>query len=274
MNELASSELLSMSAFVAFVEVRVYRTQHPGVSYEEAVAAIKRLRAGLSATDFDTARALADVLDDREDWNLSLMGIRSFVFQLVRLTDPWWLKCFPFGRDRVKAALTRDEHQCLRKAGLFEDVPDEVAMEWWDEIAALVRNRSDLERQARSRIAEKWSFEHEKRRLRQLGIEREPRWVALEDNSVGYDIASYDLLGETVVRKLIEVKSTMSDKIILTRGEWRNALTAPRHTVFHVWHYPEEKLYEYTVDDLRPSVPSDGLKGEWLHARMTLSRMQ
>ena len=81
----------------------------------------------------------------------------------------------------MRAALTGNEFQCFREAGLFDDMPDDDAMTWWDKIAALTRGTVDQEKMERARMAERLSLEHERVRLSGLGISLEPKWMALED---------------------------------------------------------------------------------------------
>ena len=123
----------------------------------------------------------------------------------------------------------------------------------------------------RARRAEWLSLEHERRRLEGLGIHDEPKWVSLEDNSLGYDILSFDLDpdGHTVNR-LVEVKSRLSEWIFLTRNEWENASGAPQRTVIHVWELPDERLREYRPSEIEPNIPLDQGTGAWQNVRIAL----
>ena len=261
---------LSMAGFLAFLELRAYKSDR-GVSESEVIESLERLKPSAHGLDYCAGRVLRELLDDDFGWDGTQLSVRRFVFELVHLAKPWWLTAVPNGRASVKVALTRDERQCFRQAGLFDDVPDDETIRWWDSIAALVRSEQDTDRMVRARRAEQWSLEYERTRLRHDGIDREPEWTALEDNQVGYDILSYERHGSAVVPRLIEVKSTLSDSVILTRNEWMNASSASQRTVFHVWKVTNRQLYEYSVEDMQRSVPTDGRGGQWMNVRIMLT---
>jgi hypothetical protein len=115
----------------------------------------------------------------------------------------------------------------------------------------------------RGREAERLSLEHERDRLRRLGIAQEAEWVSLEDNTLGYDIRSYDLFGGKIVTRLVEAKSTTSDSIFITRNEWQNAASAEEQYVFHVWKLPDRTFTEFSASAIRPSIPIDQGSGRW-----------
>ncbi|WP_171136799.1 DUF3883 domain-containing protein [Ruegeria sp. HKCCC1038] len=261
----------SMAAFLAFVELRQFLSRHPSLPFSEALDSVKRLKTGASGLDFHAAVTLSSELDQDLPWDSTKKGLRLFVYEWVRLVQPNWLRRVPNGREYVRTALTTDEAQCFREAGLFEHSPDDDAIAWWDKIAALIRGAVDAEKMERARLAERLSLQHEKQRLASLGIEREPKWMSLEDNNLGYDILSFDVSDGLVVSRLIEVKSTLSDTIILTRGEWNNAVSAPTRTVFHVWRLPVQSLIEIPVAAMASHIPQDSGNGVWRDVAVTLS---
>ena len=260
-----------MAAFLAFLELRSFGTDHPSLNNTEAVVSLSSLRSSASGLDFRGGLALRQALDPSVDWNSTTDSLRLFIFEWVRLVEPRWLYLVPFGREGVRRALDSDHAQCFREAGLFDEVPDDEAIEWWDSLAALMRGVSDTEKMKRARLAERLSFEYEQRRMKELGIRNEPKWASLEDNSLGYDILSYDRdpQGRTVSR-LVEVKSTLSESIFLTRNEWENASGAAQRAVIHVWDLRQEKLHEYRPQEIAPNIPLDHGAGSWQNVRITL----
>ena len=260
-----------MSAFLAFLETRSFLVRHPAIPEADAIATLYRVHAGSSGLDFRGGLALLRALDSSLDWQLTRSHVRLFAFEWVKLTRPPWLRLIPHGRGKLRVALGDDQAQCLRQAGLFEEVPDKAVLAWWDRLANLVRSATETERMQRARHAERLSLEFELRRLSRLGIPRNPRWVALEDNSLGYDILSYDVDQRgLVVTRLIEVKSRLSDDIFITRNEWENAAGAEQQSVIHVWDLPEERLREFRVYDIAPHIPLDQGDGTWVDVRITL----
>ena len=259
-----------MSAFLAFVAVRSYQTRYPHLSKEEVVTSLLSHRAGAVGLDFARGLKLFDYLGDALDWQDSRASLRRFVNECIRLVNPWWMTYMPYGREKVKEMLNGDQLQCFREAGLFEEKPDDEIIEWWDRMASIVRNASDAAKLSRGRLAERLSLSYEESRLHEIGLNRKPKWVALEDNTLGYDILSYDRCGGDITRKLIEVKSTLSNTVILTRGEWSNGASAPRRTVFHVWQFPDRTMQEYSFRSIEASIPLDRGTGEWLKVRIRL----
>ena len=264
-------DAFSMSAFLGFLEIRSFLAEHPSLPERDAIASLYRVRASCTGLDFRGGLTLVRKLDPSLDWQLSQDRLRLFVFEWVKMTQPLWLRLVPYGREKLRGALDDDQTQCFRQAGLFDETPDADTLEWWDRLADLTRGASDAEKMKRARHAERLSLDFELSRLKCLGISRTPRWVALEDNSLGYDILSYDLDPEgTVVTRLVEVKSRLSDEIYITRNEWENASGAARQSVIHVWDLPEERLREYRVRDVAPHIPLDQGHGVWQDVRVAL----
>ncbi|WP_246867553.1 DUF3883 domain-containing protein [Diaphorobacter sp. LR2014-1] len=105
-----------------------------------------------------------------------------------------------------------------------------------------------------------------------LGIERHPKWIAIEDNTAGYDVQSYDTGLTEPVSKLIEVKSCSRElvQIFITRNEWETAISSAPHYQFHVWLLPEKKLIELSVNDIAPHIPQNQGHGIWQSVGVTL----
>lgn len=116
-------------------------------------------------------------------------------------------------------------------------------------------------------------MDHETRRLLALGIPNRPRWVSIDDNTVGYDVHSYDKGTVEPIARLIEVKSCarIDTEIHLTRNEWETAIERAPHYCFHVWILPEERLVELKPEDIEIHVPVDQGNGRWQNTRIALS---
>lgn len=260
-----------MSAFLAFIDLRSIRSEHPYLTDIEAIASLSRVRGNSTGLDFRGGLSLLGKLDSSIDWQLTEEHLRLFVFEWVKLVEPGWLRFVPYGREKLRGALSDDQAQCFRDAGLFSQTPDDDALAWWDRLAALTRGQADAERMKRARHAERLSLQYERDRLQSLGIPQAPRWVALEDNSLGYDILSYDIDFEGfIIARLIEVKSRLTDFIFISRNEWENASGAPQQSIIHVWDLPEERLREYRVPEVAPHIPIDQGNGIWQDVQIAL----
>jgi hypothetical protein len=191
---------------------------------------------------------------------------------LIELHRPWWLRLAPYGRQRVAGALTKDELQTFRAAGLMDAPPSDVVVTWWDNLAARARQFLDEQLTEQGRYAETLSFRYEASRLSDLGIDEAPRWIAIEDNAAGYDILSYDVTERGLVNRLIEVKSTVSvvPRLFLTRNEWEAALKFGASYHFHIWSLPAEVLTIKSAIELTPDIPTDSGQGTWQQVEIVL----
>ena len=133
--------------------------------------------------------------------------------------------------------IDREVRQCFRTAGLLEDEPDKDVVLWWDLLCHEIRGIQNFDNFMQGRLAEQKSFQYEKERLRRLGISAEPKWQAIDDNTLGYDILSFKEGGEFPARLLIEVKSSSRNPpaVIISRNEWIKANQAGDSYVFHFW---------------------------------------
>lgn len=123
-------------------------------------------------------------------------------------------------------------------------------------------------------LAERLTIEYEKRRLNNLGITKPLEWKGLDDNYAGYDILSVDLKAGTEINIMIEVKSTITSplRFYLSRNEWETADQIGSAYIFHVWNMAVKppQLYERTVEQIRPHIPSDNGQGKWSHVMIPI----
>lgn len=261
-----------MAAYSAFVVLRDYLARNPELETTTAIEIIRKSNTDDAGLDYVGGTTIHQFVQMDLPARDRRTALRLVACELVKAAKPWWLRLVPYGRDMVRSALDQDQIQCLREAGLFDPVPDSEVIAWWDEIAATVRGQVDTERMVRAREAERLSLEYERARLKSLGIYLEPKWISLEDNTLGYDIRSYDVNDERIVSRLIEVKSTTSDSIFVSRNEWLNASSADPHYCFHVWKLPERRVTEYSVASMRPSIPIDQGSGTWQKVYISLGK--
>ncbi len=262
---------LTMAACTAFLILRQHLAEFPGQDTATAVRILQQTNFDKSGLDYAAARFLHNYLKDQipiEDANISLLKVVS---ELLKSAKPWWLKLAPHGRKKVRSAMNQNQIQVFREAGLFKSVPEIDEISWWDDISSTVRNSIDREKMLRAREAERMSLQFEKKRLQRLGISLEPEWVSLDDNSLGYDIRSYDRLGDNEVSRLIEVKSTLSDSIYITRNEWNNAISSEQRYYFHVWKFPDLAFDVLKVSAIKPNIPTDNGLGTWQNVRIDIA---
>jgi hypothetical protein len=261
-----------MSAMEAVIGISRYLADHPESNDAEAVTALRRSDADYAAADYETGLELHVLFAGSVDFSDPTTGLRSALNLLIELHGPWWVRLAPYGRQRVAGALTKDELQTFRAAGLMDVPPSDVVVTWWDNLAAGARQFLDEQLTEQGRYAETLSLKYEASRLSELGIEEAPKWIAIEDNAAGYDILSYDLSEHGLINRLIEVKSTVSvvPRLFLTRNEWEAALRFGASYHFHIWSLPAEVLTIKSAVELTPDIPTDSGQGRWEQVEIVL----
>lgn len=267
--------LFTISAFEALRLTRVTVREHPSLEAEECWRVTEE-RWG-AAYDFPSARELHPLVRPDAPSDNTLF-YRDCVTSLLTREMPTWAKLMTLGRGRFLKRLSGDDYRdfrsIFREAGLLKDPPSLEDIAWWDKITSHVRFSSSADAIARSREAERLTLESEKAYLASEGIVEPPRWIAIDDNTVGYDVLSYRKSGETLTNFLIEVKSTIASpmRFILTRNEWDVADGAGDAYIFHIWDMTKNPpiLHTRRTEDVRPHVPNDNERGRWKDVEIKL----
>jgi len=264
--------LFRMSAFTPLLGIKRYLLQHPEASPEEAAEALHRSDSDYAAADFATALKLFEILPAHIVFTDARLGIRAALTHLIETRQPWWCRLFPSGRQLVANGLSTDEVQTFRSAGLMDSPPDPSVVDWWYRFASQFRALEDDVRSAKGREAELLTLDRERERLTKLGVELQPRWIAIEDNSAGYDVLSFAPSEFGPINQLIEVKATTdkAPRMFLTRGEWAIALKFSDSYRFHVWKFPSKSLTVFTVDEIALHIPTAVGSGEWVQVEIQL----
>lgn len=264
-----------MAAFEGLRTVRAQQKQFPEKTVVAVVDLLKGIEADSGSLDFEAALQLSNYVSVDAPHDRPRVFFRICVAEVIIAQGKPWNRIVTQGRERLLAALTRDQHQCFRSAELLESPPSDETVGWWDALSMRVRLVKDEQKLIQSRIAEKLTVLFEVERLKQLGIPNEPKWVAIEDNTLGYDVLSFDLGQMGPINRLIEVKSTVASplRFYVTRNEWDQALKAGASYHFHVWDMivNPPKLYELTSDQVRPHIPTDQASGKWTNALIPLT---
>jgi len=264
--------LLTMSAFCGLEALRCYAAMHPNVPVPDAVHALRRLSADDAHHDYVAAETLLALIGADYAYDGIVPLFRDTISSVVRRDRPWWTRLAPLGRERLRAALNSNEAQCFEAAGLFIGMPTTDVLAWWDNLARDARDIGNDGKLQQGREAEQLTLAFERERLARLGIKRDPKWIAIEDNTAGYDIQSFDLGAVEPVNRLIEVKSCSREvvRIFISRNEWETAVASVPHYHFHVWLLPEKKLIELSVNDIAPHIPLNQGSGAWQSVGVTL----
>lgn len=265
-----------MGAFDALLCIRTQTLQHPDLSILKIIDLIRNIDSDAGGLDFVAAMELQDLVTHTAPLEVPYHFYRCCIADVILTQRLTWARSIILGRKKLLKQLSRDEHQCFRSARLLDEFPSDDVIEWWDSLSGQMRLITDQKKLERGRAAEKLSLEYEMSRLEQLEIRLSPKWVAINDNTVGYDILSYDpgKLGPT--NRLIEVKSTIASplRFYVSRNEWEQALKFGVAYHFHIWDLATSppRLYERTAAEIQPHIPADQENGKWTVAEIPVGR--
>jgi hypothetical protein len=261
-------DIFSMSAFEGLRHLRRHRIAYPNFTEADLISLSTKVEIG--GFDYEAATVLDGLVADSVDPENPVEFFQGCI-EAALSQNLIWTKSITLGRQKFIQKLSRDEVSCFRCAKLLDDPPSDETVAWWDRLQSDSREISSALRTDQGRYAEKLSIDFEIKRLEKLGIYKRPIWMAVEDNTVGYDILSFDLGLTQPITRLIEVKSFAgAPRFFVTRNEWTTAQKFSRGYVFHIWEINREKLHERTVEQLQPQIPSDGEGGQWQEAVLSL----
>ena len=261
--------LFTISAFEGLRLIRLLLAETVNSTAAECAQVLRAQTAQAGALDLDAAVFLHDVVAINAPAD-TVLFYRECVMAVMIAQMPNWAKVMTLGRGRFIKSLKGDENRDIRsvfrESQLLDDPPTIADVRWWDVLTARVRLNNNQERDLRSRHAEELSLNYEREQLQKLGIKTSPKWIAIEDNTVGYDVLSYRLSRESTANLLIEVKSTIASpmRFIISRNEWNVADQAGDAYLFYVWDMTKAPpvLHIRTVEQVRPHIPQDNEKGK------------
>ncbi len=265
------TRLFSMGAFDALRSIRMQAAKSGNDDRKQVIEVLRAINADLASLDFSSALELDGVVSPQAVLEFPHQFYRCCLNDLIISQRLGWARIITLGRGKFLRQLERDEQQCFRAAQLTDDPPTPDVVQWWDALSGSMRREYDRGRMERAREAEWLTLQYEVRRLGALGITQQPRWVAIDDNTAGYDVLSYDLAaGASPRNRLIEVKSTIASplRFFVTRNEWEQALKFGDAYHFHIWDVSvtPARLYERTALQVSPHIPEDQANGKWATA--------
>ena len=227
-----------------------------------------------SGLDFEAALRAADslgwdvfpFLPDRRD------ALRESINILVQKQRPYWARRSAFGRDQSLTIITPNARQCLRNAGLLGPLSDQYCSSWWKNLSASFSDEIQKKKTEVGELAEFLSLELEKSRMRAYGIERVPEHVSVQDSLAGFDIRSYRMDSSLrVVEVMIEVKGFQtSNSFFLSSREWKVASENQTSYHFHIWNLQQNKMQEFTPNEIAEHIPANRGRGRWKVVRIRL----
>lgn len=264
--DVSTERVFALSAFEGVRLIRIYAAKQPNCPLKELLTIIEHLESDAPNLDLEAAAYLNGLVES----GCPLDGdgfYQACIAAVVTKHQPNWCKAMRQGRIRFLDALKQNDRDVFAAAGLMTDPPTIDIVIWWDSVAGFARMLADLEKMQKAREAEALTMAYERKRLKSLGIDKEPEWKGLDDNFAGYDVLSYEPGGFAPTNRMIEVKSTVASplRFIVTRNEWEQAEKFGPIYVFHVWDMQKEPpvLYERTSSQVAAHIPTDNEKGKW-----------
>ena len=193
---------------------------------------------------------------------------------------PFWLKQAKHGRSKLLLHLSendikdRDFYECLLQAKLLDDELDVKSTKWWCNLKIYSRNLEDGNKSKIGLKGELLSMEYERKR----GI-KNPIHKSIDNESLGYDIASYHHPSNTYENNnlFIEVKTseknmTKSDAII-SKNEWDKAKIINSNYCFHLWDISSNipKLAKVYYEEMKFHEPKNHNQGEFVDFKVPFS---
>lgn len=264
-REIAFEHVTRQSVFLGLVRLHELRLKYPNANDAELICANAAGAASHRSADVALAAELIDAFA-LQGLDQSASAMRRFLREMLFNDPPPWIVAVLRGREALRTAMPRSVEQCFAFANLFAATPEREAVAWWDELVESQRIADGHALKDRGRDGERLTMHHELQRLSSLGIQKEPRWVALDDEWLGYDVLSFELDSSgRICHRLIEVKACSARplRFFLTRNEWHRAKEVQDAYRLHVWHLPTEELIELGWHDIASHVPLDQGHGSW-----------
>tara|TARA_B110000977_G_C11088810_1_gene495907 strand:- start:628 stop:1464 length:837 start_codon:yes stop_codon:yes gene_type:complete len=174
-------------------------------------------------------------------------------------SDFRWLTRAYKGINFIRERVDDNMNACFRQANLYND-DSELMEEWWDNIYAYSRKKTQEFHQETGREGEKLSFLYE---LQRVGIK--PRKEYIQNTSAGYDLLSIHS-HNSIEKLMIETKSSTSSinqaEAFITRNELDMAIEHSNY-IFHFWLLREKKLAILDRELLITTAPKNINEGEW-----------
>ncbi len=272
-STIPNERIFSLSCFEGLRLLQKYMTRYPKLRVQEAIELIEKVESDGKSLDMEASAYLSEFIevDHLLDGHVFY---QTCIKHILLEHQPPWMKLMRQGRKRFIRNLNANERDVFVGAGLMQNPTPLDVVVWWDDVSGYARLFSDQDKMMQGRKAEILTLEHERKRLKVIGITMEPKWPGLDDNFAGYDVLSYDKNNGKIANRPIEVKSTVTSplRFIITRNEWNKAFEAVGTYIFHIWDMKQDNpsLHVRTVKDIEPHIPTDKGKGIWKNAEIPI----
>lgn len=209
--------------------------------------------------------------ENGENSSNTTLNSRFFIKSFIEKANPSWAGRIPFGRQEVYIFLSEEEQRCFMQANLLNDYSKET-IDWWDEVANVVRANNGLSLLEIGRTGEYLTLEYESNR-----VNKPPKLVSIDSNLLGYDVES--IVSEKDNSPLfIEVKTSSQDHnepcIFVSANEWDVAVSSDYY-LFYIWVISGERneLMIVNPGEMSDHIPNNNGSGSWTNVRIPLARL-
>lgn len=266
-----------MSVLNAVLALQEHRSSNPNDTPRNAAALLSRGLASRASFDYDGALALIALVPQCSDHTGGSRSnrLRTLIEAIARAdATASWLRILPLGRAHA-ATYLRDTNifQCLESAGLYVEPIDAETLACWLRMQDLARATEAAVRTKRGMQGEELTLRNEREKLRAAGCtDLEPRWMSPEDNTLGYDVQSFEMKDGRFVVSLIEVKASDAKplRFFVSRRQWEVAKRMAQQYRFHIWDLSSEALLTLTPQDMSNHMPVDQGSGIWHRVEVVL----
>lgn len=260
---------LEMSAMSAFLKAREIMRDRELDSFSSASEIALNSSTESSRHDYIAASKIDELINEDIDTSVWEKALRKILKTAILSGDYPWKGSFKYGRKYVLESLSINERQVFRSAGLVSNEFNEEIVSWWDQMQiALGVAQPDFE----FRKWEQRTFDREIALLTKLDCPNVPRWVAIDDNMVGFDILSFRENDEKWEEVFIEVKSSSTGlkRFFLSDREAEKLESSPDRYILYFWDTTTTTDYVFTGAELIHHLPKNQGRGAWKSVLLNL----
>ncbi len=260
---LAAEEIINDPNFLKF----------KNLNYLESYKTTLDIKTGKSVIDILGVTLITNFSNSKDSYHRKYI-LRDILSTYLKKVKPGYIFRITGGRSYFLKFITENFEQLLREAGLLDkigfDKESENIQNWWDDISEFVRKLDKSIKLELGRSGEKKTMIFEKKRLKNLRINRRPSWDSFENNLLGYDVQSW----KNKTKKIfIEVKaSSYSNGIFfLSRNEWNFSQSVKDDFLIHLWIKDKRKPRIISFEELNSKnyKIEDKPNAEWQDIKIT-----
>jgi|GEM_PF-6403135 len=177
------------------------------------------------------------------------------------------------GRGPLVSALSDDERQVFHSAKLLDTSLSLESIAWWDSFRQSRLSMQSTRNIAQGRKGELWTYLVEQNYLLEKSTDLKPKWVALDSDRFGYDVASFQINDKKAKPILLEVKTFSQQNkpiIYITRFEWLTAMSVIRNYYFEIWCIENRNKIRINAEELIPYLPREQPLCEWQSVKIDI----